>query len=437
MAAGNSTHNEVITSRTRSLCSVCDRIVDAVIFERGDMVFMRKHCPDHGSEELLYSDDPAFYAKCMASTSTVDRSLDDCDIRGCLTCERHIPHVKTIMLDVTERCNLRCPSCFTNALAREAREPSIPEIVARLEKWKTRPTILICGGEPTLRADLPEIIRTITSMGFVVKVASNGIALQDMAYTARLREAGLDWVLLQYDGPSDDVYRVTRGRPLAAIKEKAIDNLGDAGIKICLAYMVVKGVNDTHAGHVLDRLIDTSHIMHLGCTVLASVGRNDLAGGHYTDALDVLSALDSASQGRLAVADFMHTRRIGSTLFSLTGNLEYQQKSCFHMALLHRTGNGFTPVNRYLSPTGAIRNARGFAQFATLYGKLRHWDSIAMTGHVKLVTVEEFRSHDTIDLVDANRCNKVYMTENAYIPPCIYNTKYRRLCWNPLPVATT
>ena len=421
--------DEKLISRTRSLCPACDAIIEAEIFERDGKVYQKKSCPRHGAFEFPLHDDPSFFRRCLRETTSTPAQFLSCDISNCLTCHRHVDFVKTIMIDVTERCNLDCTACFTNTHSRKSREPSIEEITSRLSKWKHRPTVLLCGGEPTLREDLPELIRSISGMGFVVKVASNGIKLTDRDYVARLHEAGLGWVLFQFDGFSDEIYQKTRGRELLDIKYEALKVLGASGIKVCLACMVAKGVNDGEMGRMVDFMMHSDFIMHLGCTVLSCVGRDSFDGEHATTALDVLRAVQRETGGRIEVEDFMSTRGIGNTLFKLTGNRDFQQKSCFHMLLLHKRGDSYFPVNRYFNPLSALANPGGFFDLARLVGSLRHWDAISMTGRVKLFTVEEFRAHDTVDLVEANRCNKVYMADFGYIPPCIYNTKYRPLSW--------
>jgi uncharacterized radical SAM superfamily Fe-S cluster-containing enzyme len=416
---------------TRSLCSVCGAVVDARIVERDGSVYIFKNCPEHGESDLKLFEDAEFYKQCSTGLGDVPADIAGCDATGCLTCNRHVDRVKTIMIDATERCNLRCTACFTNTHTAVKRDPSIDEIVGRLRKWKTRPTVLLCGGEPTVREDLPELIRAISALGFVVKAASNGIKLADMEYVRKLKDAGLGWVLFQFDGFSDEIYRVTRGRELLDIKEKALANLKEAGIKVCLAFMVVKGLNDGEIGRVLGLVMKSDNIMHLGCTVLSCVGRDEFDARHATGALDVLRAVERETAGRIKVSDFMQTRKIGNMLFKFTGNLEYQQKTCFHMALMQKRGDGYFPVNRYFSLNGALGNPGGLMEMAQLYGSLKDWDAITLSGKVKLFTIEDFRASDTIDLCDANRCNKVYMADEGYIPPCIYNTKYRQYCWLP------
>jgi uncharacterized radical SAM superfamily Fe-S cluster-containing enzyme len=422
--------SDIQIGTTRSFCPECGAVLDAAIVERCGRVRMQKSCAEHGAFDIEAAPDAAFFRRCR-DNAMPPVIASSCGYAGCAHCTSHLDRVKTIMIDVTERCNLICPACFTNTHTRPPRDASIEAIQSRLKQWKTRPSVLLCGGEPTLRDDLPELIRAIASMGFVVKAASNGIRLADTEYVYSLREAGLEWILLQFDGFSDDIYRVTRGKPLVEVKQLAIDNCRDAGIKVCLAFMVVRGLNDGEIGRLLDFYMANDHIMHLGFTVLASQGRNDFSDRYATSGIDALRAIERGSGGRIGVEDFMSTRRIGNLLYRLTGNLEYQQKSCFHMALLHRRRDGYRPVNRYLTPGGAVGNPRAVAELAALYGSLRNWDAISLTGRVKLLTVEDFRPQDTIDLVDADRCNKVYMTDTGYIPPCIYNARYRATCPPP------
>ena len=57
------------------------------------------------------------------------------------------------------------------------------------------------GGEPTLRDDLPEIIRRGKKMGFIeTMVSTNGVRMgKSVEYCRELKEAGLDAVYLQFD----------------------------------------------------------------------------------------------------------------------------------------------------------------------------------------------------------------------------------------------
>jgi pyruvate formate lyase activating enzyme len=77
-------------------------------------------------------------------------------------------------------CNFRCPWCYAKELVFPeliAKQPDIPweELSDFLETKKDYlEGVVICGGEPTLNPELPELIKKIKDMGFKVKLDSNG-----------------------------------------------------------------------------------------------------------------------------------------------------------------------------------------------------------------------------------------------------------------------
>lgn len=73
-------------------------------------------------------------------------------------------------------CNFRCPFCHNGQLLENA--PAIMEPEKLLAFLKGRRGILdgvcITGGEPTLNPDLPELLRQIREMGYLIKLDTNG-----------------------------------------------------------------------------------------------------------------------------------------------------------------------------------------------------------------------------------------------------------------------
>ena len=94
---------------------------------------------------------------------------------------------KTTLLDYPGRvaatiflggCNFRCPFCQNSGLVlRPGNEPVIPTEEV-LSFFKKRQGILegvcISGGEPTISSDLADFIREIRSLGYPVKLDTNG-----------------------------------------------------------------------------------------------------------------------------------------------------------------------------------------------------------------------------------------------------------------------
>lgn len=76
----------------------------------------------------------------------------------------------------TGGCNLRCPYCHNFELV-EHPVPimSTDEFFAFLGKRKgLLDGVCVTGGEPCIHSDLPELLRKIRSMGFLVKLDTNG-----------------------------------------------------------------------------------------------------------------------------------------------------------------------------------------------------------------------------------------------------------------------
>lgn len=82
-------------------------------------------------------------------------------------------------------CDFRCPYCHNFELV-DGSAPAIMEegeLFAFLEKRRgLLDGVAITGGEPTLRSDLPELMRAIRDMGYAVKLDTNG------GHPDRLRE---------------------------------------------------------------------------------------------------------------------------------------------------------------------------------------------------------------------------------------------------------
>jgi len=74
-------------------------------------------------------------------------------------------------------CDFRCPYCHNFELV-DGSAPAIMEegaLYAFLEKRRgLLDGVAITGGEPTLRPDLPELMRHIRDMGYAVKLDTNG-----------------------------------------------------------------------------------------------------------------------------------------------------------------------------------------------------------------------------------------------------------------------
>lgn len=72
-------------------------------------------------------------------------------------------------------CNFRCPFCHNSDLFDPESLLSVEEVINALRKRiGVLEGVCITGGEPTLQAGLPDLIRTLKELGYAVKLDTNG-----------------------------------------------------------------------------------------------------------------------------------------------------------------------------------------------------------------------------------------------------------------------
>jgi len=266
--------NEI--KQTESLCPECLKVLPATIYEEAGKVLLRKTCPEHGEFTDVYWGDYELYKRALEYDhlgTKLNNPRTDVD-KGCPydcgICPEHKSHTVLAIIDVTNRCNLRCPICFAHSgAAGYVYEPTQDQIKGMLENLRANdpvapPAIQFSGGEPTVREDLPELVKMARQLGFRhVEVNSNGLKMaESVDYCRSLKEAGVSTVYLQFDGVTPEPYIVARGFDLLDIKMKAIDNLKEGGFtSIVLVPVLVGGVNDDQIGDIIRFAIERRDVV--------------------------------------------------------------------------------------------------------------------------------------------------------------------------------
>ncbi len=157
----------------------------------------------------------------------------------------------TVHVDLTHRCNMECANCYVpNRDIPDMDSRRLFDVLAKLPK---RTDVRLMGGEPTLRLDLPEIIREVVHHGHRPVLATNGLKLAHLDYCRMLKDAGLRYVLLSMNGADDDdVYRVIDSGKYAKLKTRALVNSLKVGFRLNTGTIIAKGVNE----HSLKAQID-------------------------------------------------------------------------------------------------------------------------------------------------------------------------------------
>lgn len=211
-----------ILKETKGFDPETGNIIAAQIVEMNNKVYIIK---ENSSHKILLENDPGLF-KMLLSVRRADKQF---------------PY-RCYVFRTTYKCNSKCKYCFARSPLPE-KDITVQDVSYIVNKYK-RKLFLLSGGEPTLRKDLPLIIQNIIHHNNTPLLITNGIKLADYDYLMELKNAGLKNLCFSFNGFSDDIYEKINGKPYLAIKLKALENIKNAGLKIILGYLVVKGIND-------------------------------------------------------------------------------------------------------------------------------------------------------------------------------------------------
>src|SRR6185295_4308929 len=149
---------------------------------------------------------------------------------------------RTVMVDVTHRCNMACRNCYIpNRDIPDMDADWMEKIIARFPK---RAHIRLVGAEPTVRKDLPDLIRRVRHVGHVPILMTNGLKLANQRYVRTLKQAGLRTVYLSMNGGfDDDAYEAVDDLRCAKRKRQALEVLCEENMYVSLGVVLVRGVN--------------------------------------------------------------------------------------------------------------------------------------------------------------------------------------------------
>jgi cyclic pyranopterin phosphate synthase len=165
--------------------------------------------------------------------------------------------LQNLRLSVTDRCNIRCQYCMPEIdyvwlpksdILHFEEIDRLVEIFVGLGVDKVRLT----GGEPLLRRDLPDLVRTLAARRGIKDLAltTNGVLLAEQAGT--LHEAGLHRLTVSLDTLQTDRFEsLTRSRALPQVRT-GIEEASRLFPGLKLDTVVMRGVNDDEMVALVD-----------------------------------------------------------------------------------------------------------------------------------------------------------------------------------------
>ena len=223
--------DHIMIGTTDSLCPECMTVVPAKIITRGQRVYFRKKCPQHGVREDFVCSDARWWDRGEGHTASVlplvrSTESDKGCPHDCGLCEEHEQHTCIGLVELTDRCNLSCPMCFASS-GPSGKDHSLDDIIASLDRLiECEGHAEVCqlsGGEPTLHPQFERIVDEALARPIdYVMVNTNGLRLaKDTALVERLAEnRDRIEIYFQWDGMDRELVRRVRG-------EDVIDDIGD------------------------------------------------------------------------------------------------------------------------------------------------------------------------------------------------------------------
>ncbi|MGB7453667.1 MAG: radical SAM protein [Lysobacterales bacterium] len=337
---------------TASICPQCLVSLKARVLERNNEVWMDKSCKQHGRFSALLASDSRHYFE------PSDHALEGKSCCGSSCGPAASPsgsmadsaawanHSCTILIEITERCNLTCPTCFAGSSPQHSHMMSLDEFSQQVDQLVVggksgSDMIQLSGGEPTIHPQFNEMVELLFDRGFrKVCINSNGIKLAQAGFTGKLARCTNDYpeaelfVYLQFDGFEESTHQALRGRKdLLETKRKALELCEANNISVHPVMTLTRGINDHEVGDFVQMAVDIPELKNVVIQPAMYSGRYD----------------NPRLQKRLTLADTVKLICEQSGTFSPDDFMPIpcSDPNCFGMAVAFRTANGLLPISRY------------------------------------------------------------------------------------------
>jgi len=259
--------------------------IKATILERDGQIWMVKDCPKHGHFEDILAEDKKFleHVEAVYPGRDID-AHNDAALHNHGSSTIRYGRGSVLTIDLTNRCNMMCDPCFTDAnqvgFVHELTWEEIREILDNAISIKPRRqmSVQLSGGEPTLSPYFFDAIAYCRKVGYnSIQAASNGIEFaKDPTFAKRAYEAGLRYVYLQFDGIGNDANSHRKIANLFDVKLRAISNLHAAGVEIVLVTTLINGINNDQVGPIIEFAVNNpKRISFISFQPVSFTGRDE------------------------------------------------------------------------------------------------------------------------------------------------------------------
>lgn len=358
---------------TQSLCPECLKRVDAKIVFENEKVYMLKRCKEHGSSKVLIADDIEYYKnirnynKASEFPYQFNTKTDFGCPYDCGLCPDHEQHSCLTIVEVTDRCNLTCPTCYAGSSPNYGRHRTLEEIKKMLdvivENEKEPDVVQISGGEPTIHPQFFEILDYAKTLPIRhLMVNTNGIKIaKDFEFATRLASYMPDFELyLQFDSFNDSVLKELRGAELVKLHQQAIDNLNELNLSTTLVVTLQNGLNDGEIGDIIDYALKQKAVRGVTFQPTQIAGRLE----NFNTQTD-----------RITLTEVRRKILEQSPIFNSDDLIPVPcNPDALVMGYALKLGGEVFPLTRYINPTDLLDNSKKntivYEQDEALHGKM-------------------------------------------------------------------
>jgi 7,8-dihydro-6-hydroxymethylpterin dimethyltransferase len=357
---------------TLSLCPECLARVDAKIVFEDDKVYMLKRCPEHGQSKVMIADDVAYYKNIrnynkpsetpyVFNTKTHFGCPYDCGL-----CPDHEQHSCLTVVEITDRCNLTCPTCYAGSGPNHGRHRTLDEVKRMLDvvvSNEHEPDVIqLSGGEPTLHPQFFEILDYAKSLPIKhLMVNTNGIQIaKDFEFARKLASYSPNFeIYLQFDSFRNEVLQSMRGANLVDIRLKALDHLNELSLSTTLVVTIQRNLNDDEIGTIIDFALKQP------CVRGVTLQPTQIAG--RLENFDVLNDRITLTEVRRKILEQTNVFN-ADDLIPVPCNPD-----ALAMGYALKLNGEVFPLTRYINPADLLDNSRNtivYEQDAHLHSKL-------------------------------------------------------------------
>ncbi|HAH05552.1 MAG TPA: hypothetical protein DCM05_03350 [Elusimicrobia bacterium] len=422
---------------TRALCTVCGRLLEARKRFLPDAVLLERNCPEHGPLSTVLSQDPRRLSDETFDTpgkrlASYPAARDKGCPEDCGYCPEHGQHVCTGLIEVTGRCDMACPICYSAGLP--PLDLSLEECEARLSclleaEGGRAEVVQISGGEPLLHPRLLELLERTAGrrVGRILLNTNGERLLEDAGLRAglkRLRDRVE--VYLQFDGFDDDANTLLRGRPTSSRRLETLRLLDEDEVKVTLSVVLFEK-NLGQAGPTLDLAVRTKNVAGVVFQRLIARGNASPKSSGHDAILAALRSTKRFGERDLIPLPCSH-RECTSLSFLLCKDGKSRPAADFvdyreHKAILSDRIAFDETVLEHARSCGCL-DAFKTSPFARFFALSRNSAFEGMK--VLRVFVKNFMDRETFDAERARRCCVGVVTSaDRIVPFCVFNNLRR------------